>query len=84
VDGCGIVQFQSEFFIPNPSFYGLEERSNHRCPGHGLIPARRVSWGGASTGRRFLGCPLDVIPQNIIWYSVFIDLLQSYEFHLIM
>ncbi|KAE8777066.1 hypothetical protein D1007_50171 [Hordeum vulgare] len=48
VDDCGIVQFQSEFFIPNPSFYGLEERSNHCCPGHGIIPARRVSWGGAS------------------------------------
>ncbi|KAE8785221.1 hypothetical protein D1007_41147 [Hordeum vulgare] len=66
VDGCGIVQFESEFFIPNPSFYGLEERSNHRCPGHGLIPTRRVSWGGASMGRRFLGFPLD-LPDECDW-----------------
>ena len=60
VDGVRIVQFQSEFYIPDLTFCGLEVRSMQRCPGHGLIPARRVAWGGASSGRRFLVCPLDV------------------------
>lgn len=61
VDGVGIVQFSSEFYMPDLSYCTLEKLSKHRCPGHGLVPARRVAWGGARTGRRFLGCPLDVI-----------------------
>ncbi|KAI4999255.1 hypothetical protein ZWY2020_003844, partial [Hordeum vulgare] len=59
VDGVGIVQFSSEFYMSDPSYCGLEKLSKHRCPGHELVPAHRVAWGGASTGRRFLGCPLD-------------------------
>ena len=54
------MQLVSEFYIPVDTYCGLEYHSKHRCPGHGLVPARRVSWGGESTGRRFLGCPLDV------------------------
>ena len=54
------MQLVSEFYLPDDTYCGLEYRSKHRWPGHGLVPARRVSWGGASTGRRFLGCPLDV------------------------
>ncbi|KAM3333171.1 hypothetical protein ACQJBY_028345 [Aegilops geniculata] len=71
VDGVGIVQFQSEFYIHDLTFCGLEVRSSRRCPGHGLIPARRVAWGGASSGRRFLGCPLD-LPDECDWV-VWID-----------
>ncbi|KAE8794894.1 hypothetical protein D1007_30079 [Hordeum vulgare] len=61
VDGVGIVQFESESYIPDLTFCGLDVRSTRRCPGHGLIPARRIAWGGASSGRSFLGCPLDVV-----------------------
>ena len=60
VDGVGIVQHSSEFYLPDESYSSLEFLSKHRCPGHGLVPARRVSWGGASSDPRFLGCPLDV------------------------
>ena len=61
VDGVGIVQFESEFYIPDLTFDGPEMRMTRHCLGHRLIPAQRVAWGGESTGRRFLGCPLDVI-----------------------
>ena len=54
------MEHVSEFYLPDESYCGLELLSKHRCPGHGLVPARRVAWGGANTGRRFLGCPLDV------------------------
>ena len=54
------MELVSEYHHPDESFSGLEPRSKHRCPGHGLVPARRVAWGGASTGRRFLRCPLNV------------------------
>ncbi|KAM3279544.1 hypothetical protein ACQJBY_046733 [Aegilops geniculata] len=66
IDGMGIVELVSEYHHPDESFSGLEPRSKHRCPGHGLVPARRVAWGGASTGRRFLGCPLD-LPDECKW-----------------
>ncbi|XBH97934.1 hypothetical protein VPH35_127531 [Triticum aestivum] len=66
IDGIGILEFVSEYHHPDESFCGLESRSKHRCPGHGLVPARRVAWGGASTGRRFLGCPLD-LPVECKW-----------------
>ncbi|XBI71286.1 hypothetical protein VPH35_065548 [Triticum aestivum] len=66
IDGIGIVEFVSEYHHPDESFSGLESRSKHRCPGHGLVPARRVAWGGASTGWRFLGCPLD-LPDECKW-----------------
>ena len=66
MDGVGIVQFESEFYIPDLTFDGPEMRTTRRCPGHGLIPARRVAWGGASTGRRFLGFPLDVISLLLV------------------
>ncbi|KAE8771151.1 hypothetical protein D1007_56977 [Hordeum vulgare] len=42
VDGCGIVQFQSEFFLPTPTFNSLKERSKYYFVGHGLTPACRV------------------------------------------
>ncbi|KAE8779898.1 hypothetical protein D1007_47008 [Hordeum vulgare] len=64
VDGVGIVQ--SEFYIPNLTFCGLEVWSTRQCPGHGLIPARHITSGGASSGRRFLGCPLD-LPDECDW-----------------
>lgn len=60
VDGVGIVEHVSEFYLPDESYCGLEHSSKHRCPGHDRVPARRVAWGGANTCRRFLGCPLDV------------------------
>uniref|UniRef100_A0A8I6X590 Uncharacterized protein n=1 Tax=Hordeum vulgare subsp. vulgare TaxID=112509 RepID=A0A8I6X590_HORVV len=66
VDGVGIVQHSSEFYLPWESYSGLEFLSKNQCPGHGLVPARRVSWGGASSGRRFLGCPLD-LPYECQW-----------------
>ena len=54
------MELVSKFYLPDDTYCGLECRSKHRCPGHGLVPACRVSWGGASTDLRFLGCPLDV------------------------
>ncbi|KAE8793361.1 hypothetical protein D1007_32016 [Hordeum vulgare] len=71
VDGVEIVQFESEFYIPNLIFCSLEVRSMRRCPGHELIPARRVASGGASSGRRFLGCLL-IFPDECDWV-VWID-----------
>nr|XP_040257715.1 uncharacterized protein LOC120975008 [Aegilops tauschii subsp. strangulata] len=66
IDGIGIVEFVSGYHHPDESFCGLESRSKHRCPGHGLVPAHRVAWGGASTGQSFLGCPLD-LPDECKW-----------------
>ena len=43
-------------------------------PSHGLVPTRRVSWGGASSGCRFLGCPLDVNFCEFVIDLVFVDL----------
>ncbi|XBI85387.1 hypothetical protein VPH35_093537 [Triticum aestivum] len=71
VDGVGIVQHSSEFYLADSTYCGLEPRSKHRCPRHQLIPACRVAWGGASTGRRFLGCPLD-LPDECEW-AVWVD-----------
>ena len=82
MDGCGIVQFQSEYFVPNPTFYDLKERSKHRCPGQGLVPARRVAWGGASTGRRFLGFQLDVIDWEL--KLCYLDLYEAIIMGLIL
>ncbi|KAE8810144.1 hypothetical protein D1007_13208 [Hordeum vulgare] len=67
IDGMGIVELVSEYHLPDGSFSGLEPRSKHRCPGYGLVPARRVAWGGASTGRLFLGCPLDMSASGVVW-----------------
>ncbi|KAE8788431.1 hypothetical protein D1007_37558 [Hordeum vulgare] len=66
VDGVGIVEHVSEFYFPDESYCGLEHSSKHRCPGHDRVPARRVAWGGANTGRRFFGCPLD-LPDECHW-----------------
>ena len=68
------MQHSSEFYLPDESYSGLEFLSKHRCPGHGLVPARRVSWGGASSGCRFLGCPLDVSFCEFVIDLVFVDL----------
>ncbi|XBI17300.1 hypothetical protein VPH35_059385 [Triticum aestivum] len=72
VDGVGIVEHASEFYLSDDTYTGLEYRSKHRFAGHGLVPARRVAWGEGSTGRRFLGCPLD-LPEECHWL-VWVDL----------
>ncbi|KAE8769266.1 hypothetical protein D1007_59163 [Hordeum vulgare] len=66
VDGVGIVEHAFEFYLLDESYCGLEHLSNHRCPGHDLVPSRHVAWGGANTGRHFLGCPLD-LPHECQW-----------------
>ncbi|XBJ23404.1 hypothetical protein VPH35_001568 [Triticum aestivum] len=66
VDGVGIVEHASEFYLLDDTYTGLEYNSKHRCAGHGLFPARRVAWGGGSTDRWFLGCPLD-LPEECQW-----------------
>ncbi|KAE8806013.1 hypothetical protein D1007_17796 [Hordeum vulgare] len=71
VDGAGIVQFSSEFYMSDPSYCILEKLSKHRCPGHRLVPTRRVTLGGERTGRQFLGCPLD-LPDECEW-AVWVD-----------
>ncbi|XBH98039.1 hypothetical protein VPH35_127611 [Triticum aestivum] len=66
VGGVGIVENAFEFYLPDDTYTGLEYRSKHRSTGHGLVPAHRVAWGGGSTGRQFLGCPLD-LPEECHW-----------------
>ncbi|KAF7094919.1 hypothetical protein CFC21_097189 [Triticum aestivum] len=66
VNGVGIVEHASEFYLPEDTCTGLEYCSKHHCTGHGLVPARQVAWGGGSTGRQFLGCPLD-LPEECHW-----------------
>ena len=70
----GIVEHASEFYLPDDTYTGLEYRSKHRCTGHGLVPARQVAWGGGSTGRQFLGCPLDV---RVTFRSLILDMDMS-------
>ncbi|XBH84056.1 hypothetical protein VPH35_072333 [Triticum aestivum] len=70
VDGVGIVQFQSEFYIPDLTFCGLDSVVA-AVPWPGAYSCSRVAWGGASSGRRFLGCPLD-LPDECDWV-VWID-----------
>ncbi|KAE8816969.1 hypothetical protein D1007_05521 [Hordeum vulgare] len=53
VDGAGIVEHVSEFYLPDESYCGLEHLPKHRYPGHDLVPAWRVVWGGANTCRSF-------------------------------
>lgn len=52
--GLGGCSSHLSFYIPHPSFCGLEKRSKQRCPRHGLVPARHVTWGAASTLLGFL------------------------------
>ncbi|KAE8770200.1 hypothetical protein D1007_58063 [Hordeum vulgare] len=40
VDGVGIVEHVSQFYLPDESYCGLEHSSKHRCPGHDRVPAR--------------------------------------------
>ena len=74
VDGVGIVEHAFEFYLLDDTYTGLEYRSKHRCAEHGLVPARRVAWGGGSTGRRCLGCPLDV---RVTFRSLILDMDMS-------
>jgi hypothetical protein len=45
--------------IHDPDFFGLEVDSKVTCY-HGKVPARKVAFDMAATGRRFLGCNREV------------------------
>jgi hypothetical protein len=45
--------------INDPDFFGPEVDSELRCY-HGEVPARKVAFDMAATGRRFLGCNREV------------------------
>lgn len=46
-------------YIEDSEYCGEELGTRLTCR-HGLTPKRRTAWEGPDTGRRFLGCPLEV------------------------
>jgi hypothetical protein len=46
-------------FTEEPDWRGIDEDSERVCY-HGLSLRRKVWWGGRNSGRRFLGCQLEV------------------------
>ncbi|XP_044958275.1 uncharacterized protein LOC123409435 [Hordeum vulgare subsp. vulgare] len=54
----GVVVDELPREIEDPEFFGVVSSSAHKCH-HNMHPARKVAFVYASTGRRFLGCPLN-------------------------
>ncbi|KAE8787449.1 hypothetical protein D1007_38617 [Hordeum vulgare] len=54
----GIVVDELPREIEDPGFFGVVSSSAQKCH-HNMHPARKVAFVYASTGRRFLGCPLN-------------------------
>ncbi|XBI64417.1 hypothetical protein VPH35_044572 [Triticum aestivum] len=54
----GIEYFETSSIIPEPLFCGVPMEEVNECMLHEMIPRKCVAFEGASTGRRFYGCPV--------------------------
>ena len=59
---CFLLQ-QTPDTVIDPSFSGLVTESDRRCILHRERAGKFVAFEGTDTGRRFIGCPTEVMDQ---------------------